>query len=60
MTSLNDTPEDPFGFRIEPDGDEWRWVRLSDETTEGGFDSREAAIEGAVEDAESPVPQRES
>jgi hypothetical protein len=48
VTQLNDHPEDPAGFRIEPDGKAWRWVRIADETTQGGFKSREAACEDAA------------
>lgn len=50
----SDIPEDPQGFRIEPHGSGWRWVRLADETTAAGFRTRVAAVKAATSTAMLP------
>ena len=49
MTSLNDIPEDPRGFIIQPDPDKdgyWMWQRIADNKERRGYKSRETAIKG--------------
>lgn len=54
MTTLNDYSEDPAGFRIEPDDGGWRWVRISDQASREGFESREAACQDASNRSREP------